>query len=72
MTQKLQARELVLFTLMVEEEQGWNVRGFSTEQLRELYSAIEVADFGRGSKHLNKLRIRVMGELLIRGETTAG
>lgn len=71
MTPRLQARELVLTILMVEDSQGWNVRGFTTPQLRELYDAIELADFGRGSKHLNKLRIRVMGELLVRGETSA-
>lgn len=71
MTPKLQARELVLTVLMFEDSQGWNVRAFTTPQLRELYNAIELADFGRGSKHLNKLRIRVMGELLVRGETSA-
>lgn len=69
MTPKLQARELVLTVLTLEDSQGWNVREFTTHQLRELFAAIELADFGRGSKHLNKIRIRVMGELLIRGET---
>jgi hypothetical protein len=68
MTARLQARELILMVLMVEDSQGWNIRGFTTEQLKELYDAIELADFGRGSKHLNKLRIRVIGELLVRGE----
>lgn len=68
MTPKLQARELVLMVLMVEDSQGWNIRGFTTPQLKELYEAIELADFGRGSKHLNKLRIRLIGELLVRGE----
>ena len=71
MTPRLQARELVLTVLILEDSQGWNVRGFTTPQLRELFSAIELADFGRGSKHLNKLRIRLMGELLVRGETYA-
>lgn len=69
MTPRLQARELVLTVLILEDSQGWNVRGFTTPQLRELFRAIELADFGRGSKHLNKLRIQVMGELLVRGET---
>ena len=68
MTPKLQARELVLTVLMIEDSQGWNIRGFTTPQLKELHDAIELADFGRGSRHLNKIRIRVMGELLIRGE----
>lgn len=68
MTAKLQARELVLNVLMIEDSQGWNIRGFTTPQLKELYDAIELADFGRGSKHLNKIRIRVVGELLIRNE----
>jgi len=68
MTPKLKARELVLTVLNVENSQGWNIRGFTTLQLKELYDAIELADFGRGSKELNKIRIRVMGELLIRGE----
>jgi hypothetical protein len=71
MTPRLQARELVLTVLLLEDSQGWNVRGFTTPQLRELFNAIELADFGRGSKHLNKLRIRLMGELLVRGETSA-
>lgn len=68
MTEKLKARELVLMVLMVEEAQGWNVRGFTTAQLLELRDAIELADFGRGSKYLNRLRVQVMGELLVRGE----
>jgi hypothetical protein len=68
MTPKLKARELVLTVLNIENSQGWNIRAFETHQLKELHEAIELADFGRGSKELNKIRIRVMGELLIRGE----
>jgi hypothetical protein len=68
MTSRLQAREFVLTVLSIEDSQGWNIRGFTTPQLKELYDAIELADFGRASKELNKIRIRVIGELLIRGE----
>jgi hypothetical protein len=68
MTPKLKARELVMTVLRIESSQGWNIREFSTPQLKELYEAIELADFGRASKELNKIRIRTMGELLIRGE----
>jgi hypothetical protein len=68
MTPKLKARELVLTVLNIENSQGWNIRAFETHQLKELYEAIELADFGRASNDLNKIRIRAMGELLIRGE----
>ena len=68
MSCRLHARGLVLTFLDIEEKQGINVRNFSTPQLKELFGAIELADFGRDSKVLNKMRIKLMGELLLRGE----
>lgn len=68
MPTKLQAREHVLNLLTVQDLEKWEIRTFSTELLKDLYNSIELADFGRGSKYLNRTRIRVLGELLIRGE----
>lgn len=68
MSCRLHARHLVLTFLDIEEKQGINPKNFSTSQLKELFGAIELANFGRSSGVLNKMRIKLMGELLLRGE----
>lgn len=68
MSCRLQARTLVLTFLDIEEKQGINPKKFTTTQLHELFDAVELADFGRDSKVLNKMRIKLMAELLLRGE----
>jgi hypothetical protein len=68
MGSKFEARSLVLTFLEQEEKRGINTKAFTTAQLQELHSAIHLANFGTYSKPLNKMRIKVMGELLLRGE----
>lgn len=68
-TPLLHARELVLSFLVVEDKKGIDPKNFTTYQLKELFEAIEYADFGRDSQSLNRMRIKVMAELLLRGET---
>ena len=70
-TPLLQAREHVLSFLMIEDKDGINPKNFTTYQLKELFEAIEYADFGRDSKSLNRMRIKVMAELLLRGEAAS-